>query len=361
MKRFLIGLVLIAIMVVPQVMAQEDDLPEVVLAQNPGMHPEGVEWNGEHFLVGSLTMGTIFMVDDDGTVSPFIEDENLVASIGIHIDHENGVLLVANSDPSAASSADAEGLAQLGAYDLETGESIYFADLGSLYEGRHFANDVTSDEDGNAYVTDSFSPVIYKVDPEGNAEVFLEAEAFRTDGFGLNGIDYNEDGYLLVAVAGTQEVYKVPIDDPGAFTEVELSEPLGIDGMLFNDDGHLVAVASTSNGSAIVELASDDDWASATVVASGQAQPEASPTTATIRDGAVYVVHAHFNEMNSGETVDEFEILRVDLESMDDMDEDADSDDMDEESDTEDSDSDGDSGADSDSGSDPDATEEVSG
>jgi hypothetical protein len=89
MKKVSIVLLVLLMLAIPLVSAQEDDeLPDLVLAANPGMHPEGIEWDaeGERFLVGSLTMGTIFAVDDEGNVEPFVEDENLMASIGIHID-----------------------------------------------------------------------------------------------------------------------------------------------------------------------------------------------------------------------------------------------------------------------------------
>lgn len=307
----------------PGSLAQDDDAPpELILAERPGFHPEGIEWDaeGERFLTGSITEGTIFEIADDGTVTPFIEDEQLVASIGIHIDGDR--LLVANANTS-------QSLAQLGIYDLESGEEIAFVDLGELVEDQeqHFANDVTADEDGNAYVTDSFAPVIYKVTPEGEASIFLQDPAFSVEGFGLNGIDYHPDGYLIVALAGAGELYKIPVDAPEEFSEVELSEPLGGDGIILDDDLNLIMVAGTvvdgENRSEVVKVASEDDWASAEVIARTTAIPEASPTTATIRAGYVYVVHAHFAGIGAEQPVEAFEIMRVDLgdEMMDGMEE----------------------------------------
>jgi sugar lactone lactonase YvrE len=296
----LLVIVLLLMLVMPHVVAQEAELPDLVMAAHPGLHPEGIEWDAENgrFLTGSLPEGTIFEIADDGTVTPFVEDENLLASIGIHIDQANSRLLVASSDLGAAGDQSLMGAALLGAYDLNTGEPVYFADLGALLpEGRHFANDVTSDPEGNAYVTDSFSPVIYKVTPEGEASVFVENEAFAVEGFGLNGIDYHSDGYLLVTVAGSASLYKIPLDDPDALTQVELSEPFGGDGIIINpEDGHLFAVATTFNedsttNSELLELASEDEWATAEVVNRAALDANLSPTTATIRDDAVYVVH----------------------------------------------------------------------
>ncbi|MEO1441815.1 MAG: hypothetical protein AAFV33_15565, partial [Chloroflexota bacterium] len=144
---------------------------DVILAQNAGMTPESIEWdaaNGQ-FLVGSITFGSIFSVQDTGVTMPFIESENLTSTVGIHLDAETNRLLVTNGNIQANVNENLPGIAQLGIYDMETREELHFVDLGSLYpDGRHFANDVTVDADGNAYVTDTLSPVIYKVDMDGN-------------------------------------------------------------------------------------------------------------------------------------------------------------------------------------------------
>jgi len=147
----------------------DSSLPDLVLAKQPSLHPEGVEWDAVNgrFLVGSLTQGTVFAVADDGTVTPFATSDNLaMGSVGIHIDKSTNRLLVAHSNPLVLGDAEVIGVAQLGIYDLATGEELHFVDLTALgaLGGRFFANDVTSDADGNAYVTNSLSTVIYKVD-----------------------------------------------------------------------------------------------------------------------------------------------------------------------------------------------------
>lgn len=347
MKKAVVLLLILFVAVAGVSFAQDDDSPELITIEVPGLHPEGIEWDaeGERFLVSSVMSGTVSAVADDGTTTPFIESENLTGAIGIHIDHENNRLLVAGANLMAALDPEAPSVAQLGIYDLETGEELHFVDLGSLYEGRHFANDVTTDPDGNAYVTNLLSPVIFKVDIEGNAEVLIENEAFSAEGFGLNGIDYHPDGYLLVAVVDPMEVYKVPVDDPESFTMVELSEPLGIDGMILHENGDLIAVATTLDDEGnpqneTVMVGSDDDWATATVMARGVTLPDAFPTTVALRDGHAFVLHAHFGELLAGESADAFEIVRVDFE--DDMGDDMDDDDMDDDMDDDESEEDSD-------------------
>ena len=323
-KSVVIVFLLLAV-ALPFALGQDAELPDVILAQRPNFGPEGIEWDAEggRFLTGSLPEGSIFAIADDGTVTPFIEDEDLVATIGIHIDHETGRLLVCNSDTVVFSDQEAPGIAQLGIYDLATGERLHLADLGGLLppENRHFCNDVTVDTEGNAYVTDSLSPVVYQVTPDGEASVFVEDERLLGEGFGANGIDFHPDGYLLVALGGAGEaagLLKIPVDDPSALTPVELSEPFAADGMVFTPDGSLIAVATTFNEdettkSELLHVASEDDWATAGIIQRAPLDASISPTTVALRDGVPYVVHAHFNEIFSGEPVDAFEIMPVEF------------------------------------------------
>ena len=75
-------------------------LGEVITAERGGFIPEGIEYdqaNGR-FLTGSLAEGTIFIIERDGSVVPFIRDADLVSSVGIEADEARDRLLVANSD-----------------------------------------------------------------------------------------------------------------------------------------------------------------------------------------------------------------------------------------------------------------------
>jgi sugar lactone lactonase YvrE len=299
--------------------AGQASFPDTLRINVPGLHTEGVEYDaaGGRFLVGSVTMGTITEIGDDGVHRPFIEDGDLVGSIGIHIDAANGRLLVANSDLGVIQDPASPGQAKLGIYDLESGTRLHMVDLGALLpDGRHFANDVTVGPDGTAYVTDSFSPVIYRVDLDGNAAVLVEDERLTAQPFGLNGIEYHPDGYLLAAIMGGQSIVRVPIEDPGDLAEVILSEPIVGDGLALRSDGTLVVVGSSvaDDGSPVSEviiLGSTDGWRSAGITA--RAATPSQPTTAALRGDAVYAVNPHFEGLGADEPVTVFEIFRVDF------------------------------------------------
>ena len=268
---------------------------EVITAERGGFIPEGIEYdqaNGR-FLTGSLAEGTIFTIERDGSVVPFIRDAELVSSVGIEADEPRDRLLVANSD-RAAFGGDPAGQAKLGVYNLTTGERLAMVDLGAVLgtpaPPKFFANDVTVDGDGNAYVTDTMNGVVYRVTRDHQASV-LHRFTDLPQGAQLNGIVYHDGGYLLV-VAG-EHTYKVPVANPAATTKVNVTEPVGgQDGIVWAADGRLVATSNSGTEPRLVAFRSNDDWATAqragVAVLAGQA------TTAAAVGEEVWAVHPHF-------------------------------------------------------------------
>ncbi|MDX1394686.1 MAG: hypothetical protein R3195_09845 [Gemmatimonadota bacterium] len=286
--------------------------PALVRIQDPGLHPEGVEWDagGERFLVSSVTRGTVTEVHDDGSHTVFIDDPDIVSSIGIHIDRSNGRLLVANSNLAVFQGGDSH--AMIGSYDLETGERIFMTDLGALTPGGpQFANDVVTAPDGTAYVTNFQTAAIYRVSLDGTAEVLVSGDALAPGG--INGIEYHRDGYLLAAQVNAAALLKISLDG-SEVTAVGLPEPLLIDGLVFLADGRLAAVAGTGEGETgrteVVLLSSTDGWTNASIAGRWEAARDA--TTAAVRDGQVYVVDARFGDMGS-DAASSFDITRAEL------------------------------------------------
>jgi hypothetical protein len=67
----------------------------------------------------------------------------------------------------------------IGAYNLNTTVRIFYTDLTALLPSKPiFVNDVALDPPGNAHVTNSFSPVIYKLDRDGKASIFFQNASF---------------------------------------------------------------------------------------------------------------------------------------------------------------------------------------
>ncbi|MDJ0567568.1 MAG: SMP-30/gluconolactonase/LRE family protein [Pleurocapsa sp. MO_192.B19] len=292
------------------------------------LFPESVEYNPntDQFLLSSVTEGSIYTTNEDGSVSPFIEDERLISSIGLAINEEQNRLFVLNSDggSSIRSSPETENqLATLGIFNLSTGELIDYVDLSSLRpEEPHFVNDIDIDDEGNAYVTDSLSPIIYKVDPEGNPSILLEDEQFAGEGFNLNGIIAHPNNYLIVTDSNDGLLYKVPLDNPEQFTQVQLDRSLGnTDGLLLADEDELVVVSNENaisefndeSSNQVFSLQSDDNWESAEIIDELDLGNDAFPTTANILDGEILVLDSKFDIFLAGGTTDEFAIQTVGL------------------------------------------------
>ena len=289
------------------------------------LYPEGIERHpgtGE-FLLGSIRKGKVVAVSADGEVRTLVEDDRLRSAVGIRVDAARGRLLVNNSDYGVAersAPSDKFSTAGLGIYDLETGAPIRYVDLAGLRPGeKRFVNDLAIDADGNAYVTDSLAAAIYKVTPAGDASVFLADERFRGKGFNLNGIQFHEDGYLLVAKKSDGALFKVPLDNPAAFSEVGLPKPLvGMDGLLLTRPDELVAVTNRASGvtsNTVFRLTSDDGWSTARIDATF-ATGDVYPTTATIADRKLYVNYGRLNTLgaalkNGGALAGRFRIQEV--------------------------------------------------
>lgn len=272
-------------------------IPARITMERGGFIPEGIEFdtNGRRILTGSLVDGTVYEIAPNGGLVPFVVDPELVSSIGIEADEPRDRLLVANSDRSVFDS-DGPGLAKLGVYRLSTGDRVVMVDLGAVAGGSEdsvvFANDVTVDDAGIVYLTDTRMNVIYRVDENYDASVLYRFEPMT--GLGLNGIVHHPDGFLIVVAAGGQGMlYRVPVANPGAARPIELSQPAtGADGLVWTQDGRLVVVSnSTSSATA---YASDDGWNSAELV--GESTFTGQATTGAVVDDDVYVVQPHFND-----------------------------------------------------------------
>ena len=294
--------------------------PETITFTKAALYPEGLEYDAKrnHFLVTSMHEGIIGEVSDDGAYKVFAQDPNFVSAVGIRIDAERDRLLVCNSDPGVSIHTKKENqgkLAGLGIFQLSTGKLIKYLDLGKLGgAGGHFCNDIALDSAGNAYVTDSFSPIIYKVDTANNASILLNDKRFTGEGFNLNGIVV-KDNYLLVAKYNEGLLFKVPLDKPEQFTQVKIKETLvGADGLLWAPDGTLVVIANLTTNK-VFKLASNDNWTSASVIGSVDTG-EVFATTGVVRDGKIYALYAMLHVLFNPETktqIEKFEIHQQNL------------------------------------------------
>lgn len=296
-------------------------LPDVISFKKAALYPESFDYdaNGNRFLVTSLHEGIVGTVTQDGNYQVLFQDEHMVSAVGIRIDSERDRVLVCNSDPGVSihTKKETQGkLAGVAVFQLSTGTLIQYIDLASLSEGGgHFCNDIAIDKStGTAYVTDSFSPIIYKIDPDYKASIFLKNDRFTGKDFNLNGIVIKDD-YLLVAKDNEGVLFKVPLSDPEKFSEVTLAEKIvGADGLLWGDNGSLISIANL-NTNKVFKLTSTDNWSSATIAGSIDTG-QVFPTTGVNINGNIYVLYAMLHVLfnpDTKEQVETFEIHKVNL------------------------------------------------
>ncbi len=279
---------------------------ESTVIQKPALFPEGIDYNPntDKFVVGSFRDGGVYEISLDGASRQLIRDERLSSVLAVRVDAKRNRLWVANSDIGASIhpySGGPKKLASLGVYELSSGKAIHFIDLGKLLPNKnHLANGMTLDADGNAYVTDSFSPVIYKVDTQGNASIFLESDRFSGEGINLNGIVFHSDGYLIVVKKGEGVLFKVPLSNPDKFTEIKSPRKfVGGDGLILVNNKELIVIANRASGE-ITETAfalnSEDGWET-TKVTGEYKFGKVYPTTGVVRKDKVYVMHSNLKDL----------------------------------------------------------------
>jgi sugar lactone lactonase YvrE len=273
-------------------------VPDRIVMERGGFIPEGIEYDNlnNRFLTGSLADGTVYEITNNGSLIPAFVDPELIASVGIEVDEPRNRLLVTNSDRGSPN-----GAAKLGVYDLSTGEQLAMVDLVASIPNHsadsvHFANDVAVSTAGVAYVTDSSMGIVYEVDRYYQASVLIDYGP--NSEFGLNGIEYHPAGYLILVSPGTGQLIRVPVNNPGSLSIVELSHPAtGGDGIVWAADGSLVSVSN--NSSNVLKFRSDDNWRSADLV--GLATFEGQATTGATVGDDTYVVQPHFADSGAPE------------------------------------------------------------
>lgn len=187
-----------------------------------GLYPEGIDYDSknEKFLLSSLYKGSVYSMNTKGETAVFATSNKLVLPTGIYTDETRNRLIVANADLgiSQKSTATSAGtIATVSIFNLTSGTLIKEIDLKNFTPNSGSClNDIAVDADGNIYITDSFSPNIYKIDTSFVASLFVTNTLFQPapNQFGLNGIIFHPDGYLLAVKTDDSKLFKISISNP---------------------------------------------------------------------------------------------------------------------------------------------------
>lgn len=259
--------------------------------------PEGVAYQEStgDFFVSSTGDGTVFRGNvRRGAAQPFLAggaDERTTA-IGLAVDDARGRLFVAGG-----------GTGRMFVYDVRDGGLVARF---QTERAPTFVNDVTVVPGGDAFFTDSQSPVLYRVfaGEGGNLQVeqwldFTGTPLQYQQGFNLNGIVSDAEGrYLVVVQSNTGKLFRIETASK-AVVEIPVSggELTNGDGLLL--DGGNLYVARNQQG-LIVKLQMAEDLSGATVVSSTSDPSLTYPTTIARAGERLLVVNSQFNNRGEG-------------------------------------------------------------
>jgi len=315
MKKIFILLILSAALQLNLVLAQTNK----ITFKAPKVYPEGIAFDTRSNIayVSSVKTGTIGSVDQQGKYSEIFADNGLKSTFGMKLDETNNRLWVCAGDPNHSiykEPSTFKKMARVVAIDINSRKKVMDVDLAALSEGNHFPNDLTLDNKGNLYITDSFSPMIYKVDAAGKASVWSKNELFKSASIGLNGIAYHPDGFILVAHNTDGCILKVDINDPAKVEKVNIERFFpGADGLWIDNKKNLILVQNKGVNKVFM-LSSSDKWKSAKVVGtSPSSELLQNPTTCGWFKNNIYVLNSKINELSDSSIrpSDEFSFQQV--------------------------------------------------
>jgi len=268
---------------------------EVFELPGDAVFPEsvGVHLTSGDAYVGSLADGTIYRIDRAGGVSVFSPAGagGRTSVAGVKLDDAGRLWTAGGYDGT------------LDVYELASGSLLGRSDVGARPS---CVNDIAFGPDATAYVTDSFQPTLFRVDPHS-----LELEPWVDlaeqgvpwpEGLNLNGIVLTPDGeHLISCQTNLGRFWRISLAS-GQVDEVELEGgPLEhCDGLAIS--GSTVYVAVNALGEIhLAELSPDGSTAQVRRILTSDAF--AFPTAVALRDRELLVVNGQLDKMGSGPTL----------------------------------------------------------
>jgi len=260
-----------------------------ILFLEDNFFPEGItiSKNGDIY-VGSLKENKIVKFKNKKKESELFvpsSSNGLMSVIGILADDRNKILWACSSNPGVTNYP-SNNPVSLKAFDLNTGEPLQSYE----FPNSGFCNDITLDSNDNIYVTDSFNPRILRLNKlQSRLETWFENDAFKGEGFNLNGITFI-DNHIYTVKMNSGELFKIDLDDNGKpinFTKIDLPRPLNApDGIKAINKSNLLVVENNGN---LTNINLSDP-----ITLKNIRDNLDTPTTVAIRGKTAWVLQAQF-------------------------------------------------------------------
>ncbi len=273
------------------------------------LHPEGVAWDPatKRLFVSSIRHSKVMVIDRDGRVSDFTAPgAGLEAVFGMAVDSARGMLWVASSrTPEQTRPAAAIGSgAEIMALDLATGavrERWRVADT----INPHLIGDVTIAPDGSVWGTDSRTPALYRLMPDGRGGLLAPHAFHSRDWASLQGLAFSPAGDVAWLADWTTGLFRIDLAT-GAIDAVDADVDdmiLGIDGLYAVGPTRLVGLQNGIAPPRIVELELTVDGRSiaALRVIDRHLPVAEEPTLGVLVDGSlIYVANSPWGYYQDG-------------------------------------------------------------
>ncbi|MDV8023726.1 superoxide dismutase [Rhodococcus sp. IEGM 1330] len=279
-----------------------------------GVFPEGITAADDTFYVTSTSDGAVFRgTVGSPDVSVFLPGgaDGRTAAAGIDVTDEDDradYLVIAGGATG-----------KVWVYDADSGDLVATFTNG-LGADATFLNDVAIADNGDAYVTDSRSPALFRIPVEqmtagtqdAPLETFVSFDGTPFaygEGFNANGIVENDDESALIVVqSSTGNLYRIDKTSK-EITQVDLGGAtlMNGDGMEMDDDT-LYVVRNRDGLISKVDL--NDDGRSGSVTGEITDPSFAYPTTVAAMDDRLFVVNSQFDK-RGGEPVEPFTVSSV--------------------------------------------------
>jgi sugar lactone lactonase YvrE len=275
--------------------------PRTIAIPGDTVFPEGIaEWPGtRRFFASANSDGAIFLgLLKRPQAELFLPGgaDGRTSATGVEVDAKRGRLFVAGAATGRAF-----------VYDAHDGTLLRKFETGS----GGFLNDIALTPSGDAYVTDSLRPVLWRLSAKdiaggvgGSTQLtpFLDLTSIvpYQDGFNLNGLVSTPDGrYLLAVQSNTGQLHRI---DPAAGTaqEVDLGGARLTNGDGLALDGHTLYVVRNQD-ELVVTVRLSKDFSSGRVVRSATDPSLMFPTTVALSKGKLLVVNSQFDRRTAGQ------------------------------------------------------------